>query len=155
MRIGSELPFDDGWHFVEGDLYDIHRRVKEYDPLAALVRNPESGQLGLARFNPSTPIVPGGAFILSTTCLDPLTRQPLTGEPDARVVTFQRIADGHRITNHTTWVRRRRDAMAAERAAQKRERLEWSDAHASEFVWRHSRIDKGRRPFASIPKEIH
>ena len=155
MRIGSELPFDTGWHFVEGDLYDIHRRVKEYDPLAALVRDSETGQLGLARFNPSTPIVPGGAYIFSAVCLDPLTSEPLTGEPDARVVTFQRIADGHRITNHTTWVRRRRDALAKQREADRAAKAEWSRGHAHEFVWRHSRIEKGRRPFAHITKEIH
>ena len=155
MLIGSELPFDEGWYEVEGDLHDVHRRVKEYDPLALLVRSSESGHLGLARFNQDSPLIPGGAYFLSVTCLDPVTKAPLQGEPDGRVCSFQRIADGHRIDNLTVWTRRRRDAMAAQRAADKAEKAEWSRGHAHEFVWRHSRIDKGRKPFAAIPKEIN
>ncbi len=155
MLPGSELPFDEGWYAVEGDLHDIHRRVKEYDPDALLVWNSESGELGLARFNRMTTLQPGGAYIFSTACLDPVTRLPLTGEPDARVCTFQRIADGHKISNHTVWVRRRRDALAALRAKQKAERMEWSRAHAKEFVWRRNRVDLGRKPFATVSKEIH
>lgn len=154
MLIGSELPFDEGWFVVEGDLYDVHRRVKEYDPDALLVRDSESGHLGLARFNPSTPITPGGAYILSATCLDPRTSEPLSGEPDPRVLSFQRIADGHRIDNLTVWARRRRDAMAAQRAAQKAERSEWSRAQAHELVWRRNRVDLGRRPLAVVSKDI-
>lgn len=154
MLIGSELPFDDGWHFVEGDLYDIHRRVREYDSEAALVRDSETGELGLARFNNDTPLKPGGAYILSCTCLDPRTRQPLVGEPDARVVSFQRIADGHRIDNLTVWARRRRDALAAQRAADKAAKSEWSRHHAHEYVWRHSRIDKGVKPTIAVPRSL-
>lgn len=155
MQIGSELPFDEGWHVVEGDLHDIHRRVKQYDPDALLVWSPESGQLGLARFNRMTTLQPGGAYIFSAGCLDPATRLPLTGEPDARVCTFQRIADGHTIGNHKVWARRRRDALAALRAKEKAERKEWSRHQAKEFMWRRSRVDLGQKPFASVPKEIH
>ena len=155
MLIGSELPYDAGWHLVEGDLYDITRRVKEYDPQAALVRDSETGHLGLARFNDNSPLQPGGVYLLSATCLDPRTRSPLHGEPDARVLSYQRIADGHQIKNLTVWARRRRDAMAAQRAAEKASRREWSDDMAKEYVWRRSRVDLGRKPFTSVSKEIH
>lgn len=154
MLIGSELPYDFGWHVIEGDLHDIHRRVREYDKDAALVWNSESGQLGLARFNPMTVLEPGGAYLFSVVCMDPATRLPLTGEPDARVLSHQRIADGHQIGNLTTWTRRRRDILAAQRAKEKAQRMDWSRAQAKELMWRRSRVDLGRKPFASIPKEI-
>jgi len=154
MLTGPELTLDPDWFVVEGDLHDITHRVREYDQSALLVRESGTGQLGIAHFNKHTELVPGGTHMLAARCLDPATREPLTGEPDGRVLSYQRIADGHRISNLTVWARRRRDAMARERLAEREARREWSRAQAGEYVWRHNRVDLGRKPFATFPKEI-
>ena len=154
MLIGQELPLDPGWRIVEGDLYDISRRVQEYDPDARLVREDESGAFGLARCATNHPLLPGEVITLAARCLDYRDKQPLTGTPDARVVIHQRIADGYTIDNLNVFNRRRRDAMRAERAAIADERAEWSASHAKEYVWRRNRVDLGRKPFASIPRQV-
>ena len=154
MLLGATLPLDPGWRVVEGDLHDISRRVQEYDPDARLVRDDQSGALGLARIMRGSALMPEDFMIFAAHSLDPETGQRLYGEPDARVTRHQRIADGHTIANTTVWARRRRDALAAQRDAQKAERSEWSREHAKEFVWRRNRIDLGRRPTTHVPKEI-
>lgn len=154
MLLGDELPLDPGWRLVENDLHDIHRRVREIDQDARLVREDGTGRLGLARFNSAAGLNPGGAFVLSTWCIDPATRADLTGEPDGRVIQFQRIADGHKITDLKGFTRKRRDALAARRERVKQERREANKPFAQEYAWRRERIDNGRRPRAAITKEI-
>jgi hypothetical protein len=156
VLIGDSLPFDEGWSVVEGDLYDISSRVKEYDSEARLVREDESGALGLARYVRNPTFARGcEVLVLTVRSLDPATGQQLHGVPDARVTRHQQIADGHRIHSLKVWARRRRDGMEAKRAAQQAARSEWSRGQAHEYVWRHNRVDLGRKPFAPITKEIH
>lgn len=151
MRLGPELPHDPGWEPVEDDLYNISDRVRQYDKDAQLVRESESGRLGIARFSD-----PMREFVLSVVCMDPETKAPLVNCPDGRVLQFMRIADGHaRINDINGWVRKRRDALAAKREAEKAARREWSLSMAHEAVWRRSRVDLGRKPFAQVTKEIH
>lgn len=138
---------------MEGDLYDISRRVREYDPDARLVRDDQSGALGLARLIPQ-PGMPVEQIVFSTHSLDPATGQRLYGEPDGRILAHQRIADGHRITHLDSWVRRRRDAMRAEREADRAARAEWSRAQAHEFMWRRRRIDLGQRSAFPVPRQV-
>jgi hypothetical protein len=155
MRLGPELPLDPGWEVVEDDLYHISERVREYDADACLVRESGSGRLGIGRFNRLTDLIPGGYIMLAAVCMDPETKAPLTKAPDGRVLQFMRIADGHsRIHDVNGWVRKRRDLLAAQREAQKNARREWSRGMAHEAVWRRSRVDLGRKPFAAINKEI-
>jgi hypothetical protein len=156
LRLGPELPFDPGWEVVQDDLYHISDRVKEYDSDAVLVRESGSGRLGIGRFNRLTDLVPGGYVMLAAVCMDPETKAPLDKAPDGRVLQFMRIADGHnRIRDINGWIRKRRDLLAAQREAQKAPMREWSRSMAHEAMWRRSRIDLGRRPFAVINKEIH
>lgn len=156
MRLGPDLPYDPGWQQVEDDLYAISERVRLYDADAQLVREVGSGRLGIARFNKAAGLTPDGVFLLAALCMDPDTRAPLGGCPDGRVLRFMRIADGHsRIRDVNGWVRKRRDALAAQREAQLRERRAWSRGMAHEAVWRRNRVDLGRRPFAHVTKEIH
>lgn len=156
MRLGPELPYDPGWEAVEDDLYSISDRVREYDEDALLVRESGSGRFGIAHFNRLTNLRPGGCYMLAAICMDPETRAHLRGTPDARILRFMRIADGHRrIGDINAWVRRRRDAMAAKREADKAQRREWSRGMAHEAVWRRNRVDLGRKPFAVVPKEIN
>jgi hypothetical protein len=150
MRLGPELPYDPGWEAVEDDLYSISDRVRQFDSGALLVRESGSGRLGIARFSG-----PVQAHTLAVVCMDPETKAPLVDCPDGRVLRFMRIADGHnRINDINGWVRKRRDALAAKREAEKQSRREWSRGMAHEAVWRRARVDLGRKPFAAIPKEI-
>lgn len=150
MRLGPELPYDPGWEVVEDDLYSISDRVRQYDKDAQLVRESGSGRLGIARFSD-----PMRAHVLAVVCMDPQTRAPLASCPDGRVIQFMRIADGHaRIHDLNGWVRKRRDAVAAQREAQKAGMREWSRGMAHEAVWRRNRVDLGRKPFAVIPKQV-
>lgn len=154
MLLGAQLPLDQGWRVVEGDLYDVANRVREYDPDARLVREDESGALGLARINREHPVMPGEVLVFAAHSLDPETGQRLYGEPDARVVRHQRIADGHTIKNTTVWARRRRDALRADRERERAGRHEWSREQAHEFVWRRQRIDLGRRTTMQVPRAV-
>lgn len=138
---------------MEGDLYDISTRVREYDPSARLVRDDQSGALGLARII-RYPGMPTEGIVFSTYSLDPATGRRLYGEPDGRILKHQQIADGHRIQNHTAWVRRRRDLMRAEREKEKEHRREWSREQAKELVWRRQNVDLGRRTSFAIPKAV-
>lgn len=154
MLLGATLSLDSGWRVVEGDLHDISRRVQEYDPDARLVRDDQSGALGLARVMRGNVLMPEEFLTFVAYSLDPATGQRLYGEPDARVTRHQRLADGHTIANTTVWARRRRDALAGQRDAQKAERSEWSREQAKEFVWRRNRIDLGRRPTVAVPRAV-
>lgn len=157
MLIGQELTFGPGWSLVEGDLYDITGRVREYDADARLVVN-EDGELGLAHFDRGSSLAPGGALLVARTCVDwaagsnPLP--PLTGVPDARVLWDQRVSDSRRIVSMDAWNRRRRDAVARAQARRKLERAEWSQAMAEEYVFLASRKDAGRRPRIAVPRSV-
>ena len=78
------------WRFVEADLHDITRRVKEYDSDAALVRSDRDGQLGLARKVPNYHYISNSEWVLAR----PLE---LYGEPDARVIDIMYMSDNRRL----------------------------------------------------------
>lgn len=158
MLIGSELELFPEWRLVEGDLYDITGRVREYDPDARLVIS-EDGSLGLARLMRDSALMPGGAMILARTCVDwgavdcdPLP--DLLGEPDARVLWDQRVSDAHRIRNMDVWNRRRRDMVARAKTRQRLRRDEWSAEMAARYVNIAQRKDIGYRPTISVPKAV-
>ena len=141
-----------GWRFVESDLHDIASRVTEYDPDARLVRNDESGQLGLARWLKSDLLCGGGYWALARELFDLDTDKPLRGEPDGRVCRFQRAADSwgrnlrewHRKSEHSRWM------------AEKHEFDEMHDQHgdmAERFV-NALKKDVSARPKAFIPRGI-
>lgn len=158
MLIGAELELFPEWRLVEGDLYNITGRVREYDADARLVIN-EDGVLGLARYMRESTLLPGGAIIPARTCVDwsAVGQDPLpdlTGEPDARVLWDQRVADSHRIRNQDSWNRRRRDMVARAKARKTLERKEWSAEMAARYVNIAQRKDIGYRPTISVPKAI-
>lgn len=122
---GSGLP---GWNMVPpGDLFDIANRVRELDPDAILVRYVHRdgryphGQLGIARWIEDEQ---DGArtqyWWLAITCRDTVSKQPLTGAPDGRVLQMMRLYDSWRSGNTTQDTlrearRMRREADAAEK----------------------------------------
>lgn len=153
MLVGPELPLDPGWRIVEDDLYGIAGRVREHDPDARLVREDGTGRLGLAHLNRRTSMIPGGAMMLARPCIDWDTGADLVGAPDARVIRDMRHSDSHRIANLTAWNRRRRDALAAQRERDRRERSERNAPHAEQMAWA-MHHDLGWQPRISVPRDI-
>lgn len=110
-----------GWRFVERDLYDIARRVREYDSEARLIREDGTGQLGLARWQKSNVMGTPGYWAFARNLHDLDTDLPLRGEPDARVCRVQRSSDAwgrnmrkwYRDSQHAEWMREKKedDAM--------------------------------------------
>jgi hypothetical protein len=115
MLLGQTLPdpYQD-WRVVEGDLYDIASQVREYDSDARLVRNDQTGQLGLGVWHKAHPI-PGGALVLAREMFDLTTDAPLTGIPDQRVLRCQRSYDSRRFGDIRVW--QRMQAKARDRRA--------------------------------------
>lgn len=155
MRLGEPLDLFPEWRTVEDDLYDITGRVREYDPDARLIIN-EAGDLGLARYDRSSSLIPGGCLILARECVD-WTRPDtpaLTGTPDARVLWDQRMSDAHRIRNMDSWNRAMRDRRQRAELRRRLTRAEWSRDMAERFVNIHQRKDRGYRPTIRVPKAI-
>lgn len=155
MRLGEPLDLFPEWRLVEADLYDITGRVREYDPDARLVVN-EDGEIGLARWDRNSRLIPGGALIFARECVD-WTRPDtpsLVGTPDARVLWDQRVSDAHRIRHLPTWNRAMRDRRQEAEYRRTRERREWSADMAARFVNLAQRKDLGRRPVIRVPKAI-
>lgn len=158
MLIGAELELFPEWRLVEGDLYNITGRVREYDPDARLIIG-EDGQLGIARYVRESALMPGGVILPARTCVDwsAVGQDPLpdlVGEPDARVLWDMRVADAHRIKNQDAWNRRRRDMVARAKLRKRLARQEWSAEMAARYVNIAQRKDMGYRPTISVPKAI-
>jgi hypothetical protein len=157
MLLGESLTLFPEWRLVEADLYDITGRVREYDRDARLVVNDE-GELGLARFDEYSSLLPGGAMIFARICVDwaagtnPLPE--LTGTPDARVLWDQRVTDAHRIKNVDTWNRMMRDRRHQAENRRKLRNREWNREMAERFVNIAQRKDLGWRPTIRVPKAI-
>ena len=157
MLLGESLVLFPEWRLVEADRYDITGRVREYDPDARLVVN-EDGELGLARFDKHSSLMPGGALIYARTCVDwaagtnPLPE--LVGTPDARVLWDQRVTDAHRIRNFDTWNRAMRDKRRAAEARRKLRNRDWNREMAERFVNIAHRKDLGWRPTIRVPKAV-
>lgn len=121
MRLGSSVPgLITPWRFVAQDLHDIARRVRELDRDARLAVETTTGQLGIVR-NVVLEAEPGSlttdphdTWIIGFRATDD-DGEPLTGEPDARVLELMRRYD--------SWAKRNpvRFRQAAELAARQHE----------------------------------
>lgn len=139
-----------GWRFVEDDLYDIASRVIELDQDARLIREDGSGVLGLARWVQSDLFASGGYWAFVRELHDLTTDEPMTGEPDARVISWMRASDNRRIKNWSEWYR------ALDRADARRKHAEehaMDDVHGDmgERFMNALKKDVSARPWAFIP----
>lgn len=148
MLIGRRLPGDawDHYSFVEADMFDIGRRVTEYDRDARLVVNPETLELAVARWVPEYERITGGGWVVALML-------PYRGEPDARVVEAMRESDASN-KNVKYWRLRRRARKVAEDRARRLAAREFHKPYAERFVHAHHRVDEGWKPFAAIPRGI-
>lgn len=153
MLLGSRLPGPvAGWRFVEKDLHDIARQVKEYDAKARLVREDGSGHLGLARYVDADRFFGPAHWVLVRTIHDLDTDLPLSREPDARVMRFMRAADSrgrnmrkwHERSKVAQWMREKRDMDAID---------DINGDHAERFV-NALKKDVSARPKAYIPRSL-
>lgn len=153
MLLGDRLPdaYTD-WRVVEGDLHDIAGRIREYDPNARLVRNDETGQLGIAVWHERHDLIQGGAFVLAREMYDLDTDLPLTGCPDGRCLRFQRAADSRR-RGVGNWRARREAARIAREQRESREIHDGYGDHAERFVHALSK-DVTAKPKAFVPRAI-
>ena len=157
MLLGPTMPAPfTAWRFVEGDLHDTAKRVREYDQDARLVRRAD-GLLALAVWVKSTPYTIGGRWTLAAELRDPETGQPLTGEPDPRVLTCQRAFDGwhHARSRHSAYEHRKRvqEKRWRDEAAQHKQIEDEEGDKAERFV--HAlKKDVTTRPKAFIPRAV-
>ena len=112
MQLGNSVPGleDEGVFFVENDMYEIARRVKDYDSDAALVcHKPYDMRLGVARFVRDEKWAPGGAWVIAFWCNDQETGDPICDVPDARVIGLMEKFDSRTRQNQENsakWARR-------------------------------------------------
>lgn len=141
-----------GWRFVERDLHRIASQVTEYDSDARLIRNDETGRLGLARWVPSNLLCNGGYWALVREIFDLDTDRPLTGEPDGRVMRFMRAADS-RGRNMAEWHRR---SKVANWMREKRQFDEYHDQNmdTAERFMKALEKDVTTRPKQFIPADV-
>jgi hypothetical protein len=153
MLLGPSMPapYAD-WRFVEADLYDTVSRVREYDDEARLVRQDLTGHLAIARWHRTSELIRGGTWLFARQIHDLDTDEPLSGEPDGRVIHFMRATDSHRISDMDKWIRRvRRHELEAE-ARKDAEIIEGEGDHAERMV--HAmRRDAGLKRRAFISRE--
>lgn len=156
VKVGSELVAAPGWFVVDADLYDIAGRVREYDSLARLVVEPESGKFGLARWNERWPGRPGGAFCLARESVDRVNGGPLTGVPDARVLWDMRLSDAHTqiTTSFDAYVRRDRDLRERARRRAYADGLDEQMVHAERIAHAAYTKDAGWKPSIRVPRGV-
>jgi hypothetical protein len=154
MRLGGQVPaLLSDWRFIAQDTHDISRRVRELDPDARLAMEMDGGCLGIVRrvVLPVDPDVlqadPHDTWIIGFRAADE-DGNPLTGEPDARILEQMRLRDSWRLQNPERFRR------AAERAVAMREHQlqqltrERAREFAETYLW------AGRR-YAGIKHNIY
>lgn len=157
MKIAStpvnEFLYPD-WRFVEEDIHDISRRVQEYDAEARLARDEITGQLGLARrvANPD-PTGSGSIWVIAKR-LTEADDEPLTGEPDARVLEQQRASDAFRIQNIDAWRRSQEKVWEANERRRIQREIEKNMANAEQFVWTARRKDLHQPAPVTVSKDL-
>lgn len=150
--IGSVLYED--WRFVESDLYNIADRVTEYDSEARLARQEDSGHLGLAR-RIASPFDGGGhIWVIARRLQDKETGEPLTGEPDARVIDEQQSSDAFRCQDLDRWRKAQERMWVLEEEAKHARAVEENMANAEEFVWTFRKKDLGRKDAILVPSSV-
>lgn len=141
-----------GWRFVESDLHDIASRVTEYDQDARLVREDETGQLGLARWQHSNLLCAGGYWALARAIHDLDTDLPMMGEPDARVIRFQRATDSYG-RNLRKWYEKSQDAEWRREKRWEDDVYDSNGDHAERFVSALAK-DVSAKPRTYVPEAI-
>ena len=150
--IGSALYED--WRFVEEDMHNIGERVTEYDSEAKLARQEESGHLGLAR-RINAPFDGGGhIWVIARRLHDEETGEPLTGEPDKRVLDEQRRADAFRVDNLDRWRKAQERMWIIDQEVRRAREIEKQMEHAEEFVWTFRKKDLGRKDSILVPSSV-
>lgn len=150
--IGSALYED--WRFVEEDMHNISERVTEYDSEAKLARQEESGHLGLAR-RINAPFDGGGhIWVIARRLHDEETGEPLTGEPDKRVLDEQRRADAFRVDNLDRWRKAQERMWIIDQEVRRAREIEKQMEHAEEFVWTFRKKDLGRKDSILVPSSV-
>lgn len=150
--IGSVLYED--WRFVESDLYNIAERVTEYDSEARLARQNDTGNLGLAR-RIASPFDGGGhIWVIARRLHDKETGEPLTGEPDARVIDEQQSSDAFRCADLPRWRKAQERMWILEEEAKHARDVESNMANAEEFVWTFRKKDMGMKNAILVPSSV-
>jgi len=157
MRLGEPIGsvlYED-WRFVEEDMHDISGRVTEYDSEAKLARQDETGHLGLAR-RINSPFDGHGGYVwlIARRLHDEETGEPLTGEPDGRVLDEQRRADAFRIDNLDRWRKTQERMWVLEQEVRHAKEVEAQMANAEEFVWNFRKKDLGRKDSILVPASM-
>jgi hypothetical protein len=156
MRLGEPIGsvlYDD-WRFVEEDMHNISGRVTEYDSEAKLARQEETGHLGLAR-RINAPFDGGGhIWVIARRLHDEETGDPLTGEPDKRVLDEQRRADAFRIDNLDRWRKAQERMWVLDQEVRHAREIESQMANAEEFVWTFRKKDLGRKDSILVPSSV-
>lgn len=156
MRLGEPIgsALYDDWRFVEEDMHNISGRVTEYDSEAKLARQEESGHLGLAR-RINAPFDGGGhIWVIARRLHDEETGEPLTGEPDKRVLDEQRRADAFRIDNLDRWRKAQERMWILDQEVRHAREIEKQMEHAEEFVWTFRKKDLGRKDSILVPSSV-
>lgn len=150
MLLGERAPVTGKWRFVDADLHSITDRVKEYDADAALVRDDETGELGLVRRVDGPLKAFGIQWLLARRLEDPATGKPLTGEPDGRVLQVMRYSDMRRVRSVNHWSRLEQEAHRRLLAKEKEQLRDKSRELAKDAAWHARRKDFGHQDFAFI-----
>lgn len=156
MRLGEPIgsALYDDWRFVEEDMHNIGERVTEYDSEAKLARQEETGHLGLAR-RINAPFDGGGhIWVIARRLHDEETGEPLTGEPDKRVLDEQRRADAFRIDNLDRWRKTQERMWILDQEVRHAREIEKQMEHAEEFVWTFRKKDLGRKDSILVPSSV-
>lgn len=157
MRLGEPLGsvlYED-WRFVEEDMHDISGRVTEYDSEARLARQEGTGHLGLARrINSPFDGHGGHVWLIARRLHDEDTGDPLTGEPDKRVLDEQRRADAFRVDNLDRWRKTQERMWILEEEVRHAREVEKQMESAEEFVWTFRKKDLGRKDAILVPSSV-
>lgn len=158
MRLGEPIGsvlYED-WRFVEEDMHSISERVTEYDSEAKLARQDETGHLGLAR-RINSPFDGHGGYVwlIARRLHDEETGEPLTGEPDKRVLDEQRRADAFRVDNLDRWRKTQERMWVLEQEVRHAKQVESQMANAEEFVWNFRKKDLGRKDSILVPASMN
>lgn len=157
MRLGEPIGsvlYED-WRFVEEDMHDISSRVTEYDSEAKLARQEDTGHLGLARrINSPFDGHGGHVWLIARRLHDEETGEPLTGEPDKRVLDEQRRADAFRVDNLDRWRKTQERMWILEEEVRHAREVEKQMESAEEFVWTFRKKDLGRKDAILVPSSV-